>query len=86
MKSIRERLISNTRKLNDTHCWHWTGLVSNSGYGRLMLPGIDGGLRMESAHRASYVAFKGQIPTDKRIVQTCANLLCVNPDHLKIQE
>ena len=66
-----------------TGCWIWGRQISNTGYGRLMLS-REGGTYMESAHRASYMAFIGPVPENGIIRQSCGNRLCVNPDHLKV--
>jgi len=80
----RERLLASVSKNADTGCWEWSGQVSNSGYGRTMLRAADGSTCMESAHRASYALFIGPIPPDRQVRQTCANRLCINPDHLEL--
>jgi hypothetical protein len=80
----RERLLRAALQDPDSGCWLWRGQISNSGYGRIMLSGPEGP-RMESAHRASYLAFVGPIPEGGLIRQTCGNRLCVNPEHLDLQ-
>jgi hypothetical protein len=80
----KERLLQYTVTDPDTGCWLWRGQVSNSGYGRIMLPGPQG-RRMESAHRASYQTLVGAIPEGAFVRQTCGNRLCVNPEHLELQ-
>lgn len=72
-------------------CWHWTGALSNGGYGQF---GVKGTTR--SAHRVAYEAVHGPIGVDLTIDHTCHNddlscpggreclhRRCVNPDHLE---
>ena len=61
-------------------CWLWTGRLNPKGYGVTALPGGKTIL----AHRASYRAFRGQIPKGKFVCHTCDTPTCVNPAHLFI--
>jgi len=36
------------------------------------------------AHRVAYEKAKGPIPEGMVVMHTCANRLCVNPDHLQV--
>ncbi len=61
-------------------CWLWiAGFVADTGYGKFW---IDG--KTERAHRVSYRALTGAIPTDRIIDHVCRERSCVNPDHLDI--
>jgi len=80
MKSILLKYIN--KDLN-SGCWIWTGQVSNSGYGRIMLRDKHGMNNLYSAHQASYCAFIGPLDEGLLVRQTCGNRLCVNPDHLE---
>jgi hypothetical protein len=83
---LQRQLLGRVRKDPEGSCWNWTGQVSNSGYGRTMIPDGDGGTRMVSAQTASYLAFIGEVPDGKLVGQTCGNRLCVNPEHLQLFE
>lgn len=61
-----------------TLCWISMGGVYSNGYGRFF---IDGKERL--AHRASYEAFVGPIPSGASIDHLCRNKLCINPRHLE---
>lgn len=59
-------------------CWIWSGApMQTTGYGRF-------GKQAKLAHRASYEAFKGEIPPGIAVRHTCHVRLCVNPDHLML--
>ena len=80
---VQGRIRAAVTEDNDSGCWLWSRQISNSGYGRITLAGDDG-TYMESAHRASYLAFIGPLPKAGVIRQSCGNRLCVKPDHLVV--
>jgi len=86
MAAQQKQLFEMTTQLNDSGCWIWQGLVSNSGYGRIMQAQENKVVQMVSAQSASYRAFVGLIPDGCLVKQHCGNRLCINPDHLELMQ
>lgn len=64
-------------------CWEWTG-GTTGGAGRRAPYGVfwlDGS--KITAHRGSWLIFRGPIPERHHIDHLCRMALCVNPDHLE---
>lgn len=65
--------------LTETGCWIWLGSLSRIGYGSIK---IDG--KTTKAHRASWIAHRGEIPAGLKVLHKCDVRCCINPDHLFI--
>jgi hypothetical protein len=79
MSEAMDRFLSCVEKLPDQPgCWLWTGSYTGKGYG-----GFWTGERSVRAHRFSYEAFVGPIPSGLTIDHVCRVRMCVNPAHLR---
>jgi hypothetical protein len=73
--SLAERLMARCTK--NGGCWDWNGSADAKGYGRLNI-----GNKPVLAHRASWEAFRGQIPNGSYVLHKCDNPRCIRPEHL----
>jgi hypothetical protein len=67
---------------NDRGCWLWVGAITSHGYGNVS-NGPKAGLRMVPAHRFSFAALIGPIPSGAVLDHLCEVKNCVNPFHLE---
>lgn len=75
------KLLINKMEKNQQGCWEWQGSLT-LGYGSFKIPNVMNDIKI-MAHRASYVAFKGEPIHDGLFVcHHCDNPKCFNPDHL----
>lgn len=79
---MRERIIRNVTIDHETGCWIWDRSVVNTGYGQLMVREGSGSRKL-LAHRASYLAFVGDIPAGYVIAHSCDRKRCCAPYHLR---
>ena len=77
MKTLTERFNEKWEPVTETGCWIWMASVLPQGYGNF---GFNG--KIEKAHRAAYMLFKGQIPEGMFVCHRCDVPSCVNPTHL----
>ncbi len=75
---VKEHIWSKVMPEPNSGCWLWMGHIDAGGYGWVAYHGRD-----QRAHRASYEAFRGPIPTGLEIDHLCRVRCCVNPDHLE---
>lgn len=75
-QSIAHRLLKHSKRVA-TGCWLWQRAINHKGYG---LIGID--QKCITAHRASYIAFKGVVPKGMLVLHHCDVPKCINPEHL----
>ena len=60
-------------------CWLWIGATNARGRGSVGLPGTR---KTVTAHRLSYLLFRGPVPEGLHVCHICDMPLCVNPEHL----
>jgi hypothetical protein len=75
--NFKDYLLTNCTKTET--CWLWNKSTTWKGYGTLTYQ-----KQYYTAHRAAYIAFKGNIPTGMLVLHHCDVRHCINPDHLYI--
>jgi hypothetical protein len=79
---LEPRILSKVGREADDNCWLWTGAVSHSrerGYPKLRI-----GQKVYSVRPIVFTLYVGAVPKQQNVGSTCGNVLCVNPDHLKL--
>jgi hypothetical protein len=66
-----------------TGCWLWTKYVGPHGYGMINVPASESDKTIQYAHRYSYAATYGAIPSGLDLDHLCRRRTCVNPAHLE---
>ena len=78
-KSIKERIENGILMCPMSGCWLWSRHVDRHGYGQMTLRDPK---RTVTAHRASWITFRGPIPSGMCVLHKCDVRCCVNPSHL----
>lgn len=64
----------------ETGCWIWSGLMVRG------MPYFSWDGHAQLGNRVAYQEFVGPIPPKARVRHHCASLLCMNPDHLYLDD
>jgi len=95
ISQIRTKICNNIIIDKKTGCWNWNKSLRKLGYGNLHISKDEASAigisatnvpfydRNYSAHRISYIVFKGSINPELEIDHLCRNRKCVNPEHLE---
>ena len=78
---VQDYILHRTKRVAgplDDECWLWTNCNNNYGYGHAVWK-----RRHVGAHRLSYVAFIGAIPSGLDLDHLCRNRGCCNPKHVE---
>ena len=76
-KNLKSYLWERVELEPNTGCWLWSLHLDRYGYGQTAHKS-----KRITAHRLSYIAFKGPIPNGLSVCHKCDTPACINPDHL----
>lgn len=76
---LAERIERFSMPVTECGCWIWMASGNRDGFGTTRVNG-----QKTTAHRASWMAFRGPIPSGLHVRHSCDIPLCVNPDHLSL--
>lgn len=76
---VLARVMPMVEVISVTGCWIWMGQIAYNGYGLTSF-----GSKPWRAHRLTYSAFHGSIPSDMVVCHICDVASCCNPHHLRI--
>lgn len=82
MQKLQEYIEARSVMEPNSGCWLWMLSDGSHGYPQGSMPLVTGE-RVSLAHRMSYWAYKGKIPTGYEVDHLCRNRCCVNPQHLE---
>jgi hypothetical protein len=66
-----------SRIITDTDCWETTYKAAKNGYVHMSVNG-----KIIDLHRIAYMMYIGPIPKKLRVLHSCDNKRCHNPEHL----
>ncbi|WP_372362858.1 HNH endonuclease signature motif containing protein [Xanthomonas sp. NCPPB 1325] len=76
---LRSEIEERSTPVPEAGCHLWLGSPGANGYGQIKKNQV-----VYSAHRASYEAFIGPVPSGAVVMHKCDTPLCVNPLHLAV--
>jgi hypothetical protein len=79
---LRDYIESRSIPEPNSGCWLWLLSDGSHNYPQGYAL-INGRRQVTTAHRISYIAYKGEIPDGYDIDHLCRVRACVNPDHLE---
>ncbi len=77
IKNLEDKITEKIHFGKGDECWPWVGATVGCGYGVVAHKG-----KMLVAHREAYRLRYGKLASTKKVLRTCKNRLCCNPEHM----